>query len=318
MSRLILFLFLFAVVCISTFELNRRFQETNYLMLEDAPLNKADTLIAQAKWQEAKLLAQFLQLRPDLDDTKRAQSIEIAADAALDSLPISSQAFINGLISGEADNTSSLLGALTLDLFVLGDIRDLVVQGYKEITDQDGDKIILALSATGLTLSLVPQLHWAPSVMKSLKRSSSFSPAFIKTLKRISAQSIKSGNYKPLAKVVTNFAQTTKYLGFAPTKGIIKAVRSPQDLKRLAGASKLYPKRTYGLTALVGQRGLKLLSKSGGNIAAISQKIKRVSRLAKTSKKTFGVLPKNIILFALIVSLLLMTSMVFWRNKKTA
>ena len=37
-----------------------------------------------------------------------------------------------------------------LDLFVIGDIRDLVVQGGRELNDGSGDDLILALSAVGL------------------------------------------------------------------------------------------------------------------------------------------------------------------------
>lgn len=278
--------------------------ESRYLLLENEPLDQADSLLQQSRWQEAKYLADVVTVHPGLGDAARAGSIKLAANSALESLPINSQDFLKGAMSGEADNGSALLGALALDLFVIGDVRDLLVQGFKELSNQDGDKIILALSATGLSLALLPEFHWAPAIMKGLKRSDSFSQPFTKSLTKLARNSLKTGDFKPLAGVVSNFARASSTLGLAPIKGAMKAVHSPDDLKKLAGAASISPQDTYAIAQLSGQRGIKILNKSGDNVSKVIQKLKRSGRLLKIAKKSFGALPFAFILSMLVLSLI--------------
>ncbi len=62
----------------------------------------------------------------------------------------------NGAIKGEVYDTYSGLGAISSDLIIVGDLRDLLIQGWKKLTDQDYDKVILTLSTAGIGLSVSP------------------------------------------------------------------------------------------------------------------------------------------------------------------
>lgn len=300
--RTLLFLVSLSIYLASTYELVRRYQAEHFLVLETSAIEKADSLLAQKRWQEAKYLASYLSTRPDLANTAHAHSIELAADTALDYLPLQTQSFLEGMISGEANNTASLLGAVSLDLFVVGDVRDIIVQGYKELTEQNGDKIILALSATGLSLSLLPEFHWVPSIMKGMKRSGALSKPFLETLGKAANTALESGNFKPLGKLVSHFGRVVEKLGIGPGRGAMRAVHSEADLAKLARAASLNPKQSYAISTLTGQRGLKMLDFSGKNVASIAQKIKHTSRLAKIAKKSFGALPTQLIVVLLLLS----------------
>ncbi len=318
MFRFIFFIICLLIFCLSSVELQRRFQANTQILIETEPLDQADNLLAQERWEEAKSLSSFIARRSDLGDTQHANRIELDADEALSSLTISGRSFLDGLISGEVNNSSSLVGALALDLFVLGDVRDLVVQGYKVLTDQPSDKIIIALSATGLGLSLLPQLHWAPAVLKSLKRSGALSKSFLKSLARVSNTALKTGDYKPLTSLVTHFAKVTEKLGLARTRGAMKAVKSEADLARLAGAAVIDPKKAYAVSVLAGNRGIKQLNKNGSNILKTAAKIKRMSRAAKFLKKSLGAIPKSILQGAWGLSLLALLSLFIFRKQRKA
>lgn len=302
--RTLLFLLSILICLASSYELARRHQARNFLILEANPLDLADTLLAQKRWREARYLADFVATRPELGELARAQSITLAAETALDFLPIQIQAFLQGVISGEANNTASLLGAVTLDLFVIGDVRDILVQGYKEFSEQNGDKIILALSATGLSLSLLPAFHWAPAIVKGMKRTDAFSESMIRTLNRLAHKAIKTGEFEPLAKVVTNFGRVIERLGLGPAKGAMQAIHSEADLAKLARAASFDANQSYAISTLGGQHGIQMLNYSGKNVSSIAQKIKYSSRLAKVAKKSFGVLPSGFVLMVLLLSML--------------
>lgn len=60
----------------------------------------------------------------------------------------------NGAVKGEVYDSYSGLGAISADLCVLGDLRDLGIQSWNYLTDSgDFDRFILLLSAAGIGLS---------------------------------------------------------------------------------------------------------------------------------------------------------------------
>jgi hypothetical protein len=60
----------------------------------------------------------------------------------------------NGAINGEVYDTYSGLGAISADLCIFGDLRDLGIQSWKYLTrDQSFNKLIMLLSAAGVGLS---------------------------------------------------------------------------------------------------------------------------------------------------------------------
>lgn len=305
MRRLLLLLVSIGLISASGLELHRRLQAQSRLMLDTAPLDTADKMLAGHRWQEARLLAELVIERPDLGDPQRADRIAAAADTAMNSTSIQVQDFLQGALSGTASNGASLLGALSLDLFLIGDLRDLAVQGYREIIWDDGDTVILALSATGLTLGLVPQLHWAPSLLKALKRSGALTPRFSRVLYRHAQTALRTGNFTPLARLVENFATATRALGPGPMRGAMHAVQTEADLARLGSAAATSPRHAYAVASLGGQRGLRQASRSGDNIEVIAGKLKLSSRLGKAARKSLGVVPGYALLFALLLGLTL-------------
>jgi hypothetical protein len=61
--------------------------------------------------------------------------------------------FFTGLVVGEADDVASLSGTVTGDLFVFGDIRDVVREGKHLAMGEDTDHLILGLAAAGLAVT---------------------------------------------------------------------------------------------------------------------------------------------------------------------
>lgn len=315
-KRLFLILLSSFLVACSGYELHRRYQDAHFLVLETRPLNQADTLIVQQRWQEARYLARLVQAQPELGDRQRAQSIAMAAETAQASLLVQSEAFIQGALSGEANNRASLMGALLLDLFLIGDIRDLLVQGYKEIVYDEGDEVVIALSATGLSLTLLPGVHWAPAILKSFKRTGALSERFISILHKHAHTALETGDFQPLARVVTDFSRSVRAMGPVPASGVMHTVHTENDLAKLANAASLDPGRSYSLVALSGRRGLKQLNKDGRNIATVSRKLKLGSRLGKSAKKSLGSLPVSYVVTLFLLSLSLLAVTLFRKRRR--
>src|SRR4051812_693557 len=61
--------------------------------------------------------------------------------------------FASGLVTGNADDLASLSGTVAGDLFVFGDIRDVVREGKHLAFGEDADHLILGLAAAGLAVT---------------------------------------------------------------------------------------------------------------------------------------------------------------------
>ncbi|MCO5129802.1 MAG: hypothetical protein M9932_04465 [Xanthobacteraceae bacterium] len=61
--------------------------------------------------------------------------------------------FAAGLVTGQAEDAAGLTGAVAGDLFVFGDIRDVLREGKHALMGEDGDRVILGLAAAGLAVT---------------------------------------------------------------------------------------------------------------------------------------------------------------------
>lgn len=61
--------------------------------------------------------------------------------------------FATGLVTGNADDGASLSGTVAGDLFVFGDVRDVVREGKRLAMGEEADRLILGLAAAGLAVT---------------------------------------------------------------------------------------------------------------------------------------------------------------------
>jgi hypothetical protein len=63
------------------------------------------------------------------------------------------KSFASGLVTGNADDVASMSGTVAGDLFVFGDIRDMVREGKHLAMGEDTDRLVLGLAAVGLAVT---------------------------------------------------------------------------------------------------------------------------------------------------------------------
>ena len=81
--------------------------------------------------------------------------IEKIESAERDAATPSSKArsFARGFITGKPEDVASAAGMLTGDLFVFGDIRDVVREGWHGLRGEEVDKLVLGLAGTGIAVT---------------------------------------------------------------------------------------------------------------------------------------------------------------------
>lgn len=193
--------------------------------------------------------------------------------------------FVNGFIKGEAKNGAQMAGAITSDLTLYGDLRDITIEGKKYIEDKPYDKLILGLSLAGATLSATTfvtlgsssSLKVGASTLKLAKREKYLTKSFSKSLSNLINKSIdykalrsikftsiaelkqspkiikNSINLKPLKPIFKEIKTIKNSTSIADTVHLMKYVDNSSDLKALAKLSKRYKGSTRGILKLFGK-----------------------------------------------------------------
>jgi hypothetical protein len=111
---------------------------------------------------EAALAANDADLANSLVDLAGAKNISLPGelsqrvpDAAAEANSTShfAKRFTSGLVTGNADDVASMSGTVAGDLFVFGDIRDVVREGKHLAMGEETDRLVLGLAAAGLAVT---------------------------------------------------------------------------------------------------------------------------------------------------------------------
>ena len=104
---------------------------------------------------DAELATSFVELAHSLDIAVPAD-VNARVDAAVADSQTSrhiAYQFASGLVTGEVSDVASFSGTVAGDLFVFGDVRDVVREGKHLVTGEEVDRFVLGLSCVGLAVT---------------------------------------------------------------------------------------------------------------------------------------------------------------------
>jgi hypothetical protein len=202
--------------------------------------------------------------------------------------------FATGFVTGEATSMAGIAGAITSDLTVVGDVRDIASEGSKLVQGQEYSELILGLSVVGVAATAATVAtggggvvaKMGVSVLKVAKRTGNLTAQFAQTLTRMTRDAV---NTPELARVLRNtnltdlrategairsYAKTVRGAEIFPvinklndisratspseTVRLMKYVRTTENLNDVATMSARYGKKTRGIIELTGKASLRL------------------------------------------------------------
>ena len=115
----------------------------------------ADNIEAALKEGDADLAASFVELARERNIAVSDDLSTRVSDAVTETNSSShfAKRFATGLVTGNADDVASLSGTVAGDLFVFGDIRDVVREGKHLAMGEQTDRLVLGLAAAGLAVT---------------------------------------------------------------------------------------------------------------------------------------------------------------------
>ncbi|MGH7242174.1 MAG: hypothetical protein ACREJD_02015 [Phycisphaerales bacterium] len=156
-----------------------------------------------------------------------------------------------GALSGRGESLEQLVGAIAADMFVVGDIRDLVIQGGTWASGGEPDALIVALSAVGIVLTVAPEIDWAPALLKVARKAG----AVTEGLKDFFVRGVKLRRTEALAGA---FGDVTKLATKASPAGAIRILRLAEneaDLAKLAAFTERNGARGGAALLITGREG---------------------------------------------------------------
>src|ERR1700710_426594 len=123
--------------------------------MRNNPALVSDQIEAALKAGDADLAASFVELARERNIAVSDEQSKRVTDAVTESNSTShfAKRFATGLVTGNADDVASLSGTVAGDLFVFGDIRDVVREGKHLAMGEDTDHLILGLATAGLAVT---------------------------------------------------------------------------------------------------------------------------------------------------------------------
>ena len=281
--------------------------------LSDLQLNSALRNNAAAVTQniEAALAAGDADLANSFVDLAREKNISLSddlsrrvSDAVREENSTSHRAkrFATGLVTGNADDVASLSGTVAGDLFVFGDIRDVVREGKHLAMGEDTDRLVLGLAAVGLVVTAATYVsvggaapvragltmvkdarkvgrlgegltQWAgrsardmvdmPVLQNAVASGSVMRPGQTVTAIRAAFDAEKAGALVRLAKDVGRVGEKA---GIRAAQDTLKVAEGPEDLARAARLAESRGGQTRAILKLLG-RGALLLAVGAFNLS---------------------------------------------------
>ncbi len=324
---MILKFFAFLMLVFSIFVLHDRLikdeqDEINALVrINPIPITKK--MIDEKKYADAyEYLSFFMNYKYVNSNPEAIELLEYIKEIREDN-EYKTQKIVEGILIGKSDELHGQVAALISDLFVFGDIRDLTIEGYNYLSNNEVDEVLVALSTIGVvatsmsivsggtTTTIKPIISFLKFTQKSGKLPKWVGAYIVNLAKNVR----KSGNLKDIKIFFTNIHDLISFTGL---KGGVKLLSKTSDLKsfnssiffakqfgknssvlfRIVGndvvsiykniSKKGISKRVFLFASTFGKAGIKRLDKIGEKRFLKSlAKSAKVSRLTKIFDKNF-------------------------------
>ena len=142
--------------------------------------------------------------------------------------------FARGFITGKPEDVASAAGMLAGDLFVFGDVRDVVREGWRGMRGEEVDTLVLGLAGTGIAVTagmyasagLAAPARAGLSVVKAARRGGHLGAPLVRLL--------KVEKREGLIQFASNLGTVQSRAGMRGALDGLKIAEHPKDVAKLA------------------------------------------------------------------------------------
>jgi hypothetical protein len=175
--------------------------------------------------------------------------------------------FARGFFTGKPEDVASAAGMLTGDMFVFGDVRDVVREGWRGYRGEEVDTLVLGLAGAGLAVTAgmyasggaAAPARAGLSVVKAARRGGKISAPLVRLLKVETREG--------LVAFVGNLGKVQSRTGMRGALDGLKISQHPKDVAKLATLAAAKGTKTRAVVKVLG-RGAILLGTSMFTLAS--------------------------------------------------
>ena len=243
--------------------------------LSDLALEKSFNAAVATREIEAALAADDTDLARSFVDLAAERAVPLKAaliakveaaerDAASASSRVAS--FARGFVTGKPEDVASAAGMVTGDLFVFGDVRDVVREGWRGLRGEEVDTLVLGLAGTGIAVTagvyasggLAAPARVGLSVVKAARRGGHIAAPLVRIL--------KVEKREKLVQFVSDLGRVQSRAGMRGALDGLKIAEHPRDIAKVAALAAAKGGKTRAIIKVLG-RGAILLSTGLFNLA---------------------------------------------------
>jgi len=229
-----------------------------HTLLHINPLPHTKALIKKEHYLEAHTYLSYFMHFDYVKQNPDAKSLLMQIEEKRSSLEYQSEKFLEGIRTGTSDEPLGKASAIGSDFFLIGDIRDLILEGTHYYNDEEVDKILVSLSTIGLvasastlfTLGSSTIAKSAVSLLKLAQKSKAI-PLWLNTyLIKQAKQVQKSKSISTLESLFKTLQTLRTRVGLSKTLDLISRSASLKELQSLTKLTKRYTSQTPMLIKL--------------------------------------------------------------------
>jgi hypothetical protein len=279
------------------------------------PTIKTQELIDAKKYAQADEYLRYFMHYSYVQNNPKAQQQMAYIQKVRTSYTYQKNKIIQGIIEGKSDEDLGKFSALMSDFLLIGDIRDLFIEGEHYLNNKEVDHVMVALSSIGLVASAstlysfgaTTPVKGTVSFLKYAKRLGKLPPWLSKELLKESKILKETQSLSSIKRVLTPITQLYEKAGFKGALSLLWQSKNLNNLQSLATFAKRFgsasptllkitnnralyyakrtpniDKKTFLYASTYGEEGLRGLNKLGK-----STFLRRTKMAANLSKSTY-------------------------------
>ena len=222
------------------------------ILKQTDPIPYTKSLIKQEKYAKAEEYLSYFIAYPYVSKNPESHQLLKEIQTKRNSYEYQSTKLIEGLIEGKSDEDIGKASAIASDFLIIGDIRDLSIEGSHYYNDQHVDKVVVALSSLGLiatvstfyTLGATAPIKTSISILKYAKRADKL-PSWLNH-KLIEEATIAKKNYSinHIKKLLDPINKLYQKVGLNQTLDLLKNTKSFKELKEITHFSSRFKNKS--------------------------------------------------------------------------
>jgi len=258
------YIFLLILISLSSLILQERKVFDIRTLVQIDPLPHTKELIAQKKYAEAEEYLGYFINYPYVSKNPESQKLFKEIEVKRNSYEYQSEKVLEGIIDGKSDENIGKASALVSDFLIIGDIRDLSIEGVNFYNDKDVDSVVVALSSLGIvatittiyTLGATTSIKTSISVLKYAKRAKKLPKWLGDTLIKQAKIAKKTYSLKHIENILEPIYKLYDKIGLNQTLELLKNTKSLKELKSLSHFSSKFGKKSPVLLQITNNRAL--------------------------------------------------------------